>query len=154
MSPRAVSLAARIAEAITDPGSAAGPRHGPPPAGGGHAGNGETAAEWAARAVVEVLREALAIEPCHITGEHEPDHHLRYLCRDQQAAMLAGLLAGLGLKFDDLPRRLHDGCGWCHRIPAQERYRERLRATWAWAGIDIPAELAEPGSGRAPARRR
>lgn len=137
------SLAVRIAEAIADPGSAAGPRRGSP-AGGGHAGSEETAAEWAARAVTEVLREALAIEPCHITGEHEPDHHLRYLCRDQQARALAGLLAGLGLNFDDLPRRLHPGCGWCHRIPAQERYRERLRATWAWAGVDIPAELAEP----------
>ncbi|MGH3405132.1 MAG: hypothetical protein ACRDRJ_21910 [Streptosporangiaceae bacterium] len=143
MSPPTAALAGRIAEAVADPGSVAGPRHGSP-AGRAHTASEETAAQWAARAVVEVLREALAIQPCHITGEHEPDHHLRYLCRDQQAAMLSGLLAGLGLAFGDLPRRLHDGCGWCHRIPAQERYRERLRATWAWAGADMPAELAEP----------
>jgi hypothetical protein len=126
------SLNAQIATAIGNPGVFV-PR-----------GEREAASCWSARAVIVVLAEALAVHPCHITGMHEPDHHTRYLCTDQKAAALDGLLAGLGLEFADLPRRLHDRCGWCHEIPTQERYRERLRRSYRWAGVEIPPELAEP----------
>jgi hypothetical protein len=114
------------------------------PAGFAARNAGETEAEWAARVVTVVFADALAVRPCHITGMHEPDHHTRYLCNDQKAAALDGLLSGLGLEFGDLPRRLHDeACGWCHRVPGQEEYREQLRATYLWAGVEIPPALAE-----------
>jgi hypothetical protein len=128
----APSLTRQIILAITDPGAFA-PRIA-----------GETEAEWTARAVTALLADALAVRPCHITGMHEPDHHTRYRCSEQKAAALDALLAGLGLEFGDLPRRLHgETCVWCHRVPGQEKYRERLRATYQWAGAEIPAELAE-----------
>ena len=43
----------------------------------------------------------------------------------------------------DLPRALHDD-GCCFRVPSTEEYREKLRQTYAWAGEEIPEELAEP----------
>jgi hypothetical protein len=129
----ATSITGQIALAISDP-SAVVPRS-----------TGETDGAWSARAVTTLLADALAVRPCHITGMHEPDHHTRYQCSDQKAAALDGLLDGLGLTFADLPRRLHDEtCGWCHTVPSQERYRERLRATHRWAGEGIPPALAEP----------
>lgn len=126
-------LAEQITLAITDP-AAFTPR-----------GEGETEAGWSARAVTALLADVLAVRPCHITGMHEPDHHTRYQCTDQKAVTLDALLAALGLEFADLPRRLHDEtCGWCHQVPTQEKYRQRLRATYQWAGAEIPPALAGP----------
>lgn len=94
----------------------------------------------------EELLNALRIEPCHITGCHEPDHHLKYTCADQRAASFVRVLALLGVDEMDLPRDLHGKCEkdcyWCHGIPNQEQYRARNRRTHEWAGVEIPPELA------------
>lgn len=94
-----------------------------------------------------VLMDALTLRPCHVTGMHTPEHHARFMCAHQKAAMLDAVLAALGIdNAADLPHALHDeSCGWCHRVPAQERHREGLRETYRWAGVEIPAHLAEPG---------
>lgn len=91
-----------------------------------------------------LLADALSVEPCHITGMHDPEHHTRYMCQDQRASMLDRVLAVLGLTVGELPRRLHERCGWCHDVPNQEEYRQRLRETYIWAGLEIPPDLAEP----------
>ena len=89
--------------------------------------------------------EMLTIRPCHVTGMHTPDHHLKFTCDIQRSAALRNLLNELNVGEGQLPRDLHDeSCGWCHRIPGQEQYRERLRQTWAWAGRKISAALAKP----------
>lgn len=90
------------------------------------------------------ILDVLALEPCHITGTHTPNHHLESLCTYQKAAMLDRLLAFLDTNVDELPRRLHEDCYWCHNIPTQELYREHLRATYRWAGVEISDELAAP----------
>jgi hypothetical protein len=101
-------------------------------------------ARSASEASLQDVLDVLAITPCHITGMHEPEHHLRYLCSTQKAELLDKVLAVLGLAFKGLPHRLHDECGWCHRVPAQEEYRERLRQTWEWAGVPLTDELRAP----------
>lgn len=143
-------LVDRIAQAIGDPGSIVGRKLGPSWGKGndGYAEREETVTRWSTRAVIAVLVDALAVEPCHITGMHEPEHHVRYMCSDQTAAQLKNLLAGLGLSVDHLPRRLHVNCGWCHRVPTQEKYRQQLRESYRWAGVEIPADLAIHGSDR------
>jgi hypothetical protein len=92
----------------------------------------------------EIL-DAMALHPCHVTGMHTPEHHLDgSVCNIMLSRSAEGVLALVGATVDDLPRRLHDDCGWCHRVPTQEEYRERLRQTYAWAGEEVPPELAEP----------
>lgn len=94
----------------------------------------------------EEILEALAIHPCHITGMHSPEHHLNgSVCSHMMTDSADGVLALIGATQDELPRHLHGPqCGWCHRVPTQEEYREQLRRTHEWAGEDIPAELAAP----------
>lgn len=91
-----------------------------------------------------VERGLLDRRPCHITGMHEPEHHLRADCADMKAATIERMLLAAGVSYHELPARLHDlgDCGWCHGVPSQEKYRERLRRTWAWAGVDLTPELA------------
>src|ERR1044071_7183380 len=81
----ATELINRIAQAIGDPGSIVGRRPGPSWGEGneGYAEVAESVTRWSTRAVVAVLTEALTIEPCHITGMHEPDHHTQYICSEQ-----------------------------------------------------------------------
>jgi hypothetical protein len=88
---------------------------------------------------------ALTVRPCHITGIHNPDHHRKYTCADQRAEAFRQVLELIGATEDELPRALHnENCGWCHRIPSQERYREDLRKTWGWAGVPLTDDLAAP----------
>jgi hypothetical protein len=70
----------------------------------------------------EIL-EALALEPCHVTGMHRPNHHVEFTCDLQRAAAFKRVLALLGVEESELPRRLHDPpCRWCHGVPSQEEY--------------------------------
>lgn len=94
-------------------------------------------------ALLDQMVEALTLHPCHITGMHSPEHHLEYVCEHQKGVLLESLLGVLGLRdADSLPHRLHESCGWCHDVPSQEKYRERLRKTYEWAGVPIPEDLA------------
>lgn len=91
----------------------------------------------------ESVADALTLRPCHTTGEHTPNHHVTRTCPDQRSRMLEGILDALGVVEAELPRALHDdGCYWCHHVPSQETYRVDLRKSYAWAGVEIPAELA------------
>lgn len=89
------------------------------------------------------LLERLRLRPCHVTGMHEPNHDPNAFCSSQKVAMLDELLESLDIKVEDITRELHEDCGWCHRIPSQEKYRERVRRDHRWAGVPIPPELAE-----------
>jgi hypothetical protein len=88
------TLTDRIAQAIGDPGSIVGRKHGPSWGEGndGYAEHEETVTRWSTRAVVAVLVESMALEPCHITGMHSPEHHVRYTC------------AGAGCEIDPAAR--------------------------------------------------
>lgn len=99
--------------------------------------------------LAQVLTPTLAIEPCHVTGMHDPNHTERYLCDIQTTAVLSHLLAALGLHTRDLSHQLHPdtpydegGCYWCHNVPREENDREQLRQVWRWAGVEPSAELA------------
>lgn len=96
----------------------------------------------------EAIREALTLRPCHITGMHRPEHHLDFTCEHQKTRMLDNLLGVLGIQDPGaLPHALDDdSCSWCHRVPSQEMYRDRLRRTWAWAGVPLSDELAAPAN--------
>lgn len=138
----------KIYAAIYDPGAVVGRRHGPTWGEGndGYAEIQEDLPDWQTRAVVETIRRHLVYEPCHVTGMHNPGHHLTSTCQIQTSVVFGRLLRGLGLTRDDLPNRLHNpDCGWCHRVPDREAERERLRATHRWAGVPVPDALAEPG---------
>jgi hypothetical protein len=131
-------LVDRIAQAVGDPGSFLPRLHRDDDE------RREAITRWSTRAVVAVLTEALTIEPCHITGMHDPDHHVRYTCAEQLREVASRMITGLGLTIDELPHRLHEKCGWCHNVGTQEKYRERMRESHRWAGVEIPAELAAP----------
>lgn len=92
------------------------------------------------------LLEALALEPCHVTGQHDPNHTPRHVCSIQRAEAFERVLELLGVTEEELPKRLHEGCGWCHEVPSQEEYRIGMRRLHAWAGKPISEELAAPGS--------
>lgn len=97
----------------------------------------------AASALIVALDEALAIEPCHISGMHDPTHTSRYVCSDQEATMVRRLQHALGITA--WPTRLHGpGCGWCHDPSSTEDRRERQREAHRWAGVEIPEALAAP----------
>lgn len=98
-------------------------------------------------AELEQVRAAIVLEPCHTTGLHTPDHHPRWTCDMQKEAIVDRLLEALRLSEDKIPRRLHpDTCTWCHGdVPGDALGRERLRASYRWAGIEVPAALAEEG---------
>lgn len=74
----------------------------------------------------EEILAALVLEPCHISGTHDPQHTTKYICRDQQSVALARLLALLEVTVEELPRRLDPDCGWC-------RDGEDLPLLIAWA---------------------
>lgn len=95
-----------------------------------------------------ILRVA-RLRPCHVTGMHEPNHHLNYTCEIQRGEILAEVLAAARLEADDIPHALHpEPEYWCHGIPSQEYYRERLRRTHEWAGLPVPDALVPEGSPR------
>lgn len=92
----------------------------------------------------EEILHALRLEPCHVTGMHTPEHHLDYTCDLQRTKGYERVLKLIEATDAEIPRALHENCGWCTRVPGQEQYRERLRRTYEWAGVEIPAELAAP----------
>lgn len=94
--------------------------------------------------MLDRLVDALTIEPCHVTGMHDPTHTERYLCDIQHSSIVKRLLETLGLTSGVLPKRLHETCGWCHDVPTQEEYRKRLRSLHQWAGEEISEDLAAP----------
>jgi len=64
---------------------------------------------------LKYLRNLLAIEPCHITGEHEPNHHLKgRICNYQRGDAWRRAMVALGLDPENPARKLHDDCFWCH----------------------------------------
>jgi hypothetical protein len=65
-----------------------------------------------------VLR-MISLKPCHVTGEHEPDHHLRsdHVCSLQKARMLDDLLAMLDIEINEVDRQPHRECYWCGADP-------------------------------------
>jgi hypothetical protein len=95
-----------------------------------------------------ILRVA-RLRPCHVTGMHEPDHHLRYTCGLQVQDIFAEVLAAANMKVEDFPHALHpEPEYWCHGVPGQEKYREQHRRTYAWAGLPVPDALVPEGSPR------
>jgi hypothetical protein len=91
------------------------------------------------------LREALVLEPCHITGMHDPTHTTRYVCEHQLADLGRRAVVAAGYDPRYLPKRLHGpGCGWCNRVPTDEADRVSARALHAWAGVSVPEALAQP----------
>lgn len=89
--------------------------------------------------VREVLRDVIALEPCHITGMHDPTHTPRYVCRDQKAEAYDRLVAFLGLTENQIPRRLHEDCYWCHGERGNGDDREML-ALWVERGTQPGAK--------------
>lgn len=100
--------------------------------------------EAAANELLGALDGALVLEPCHVTGMHDPTHTPRYLCETQRADVYDRVLAAVGMAQEAMPRRLHDNCGWCHRVPEEEQRRQQARELHEWAGVPVPPELAEP----------
>ncbi len=68
----------------------------------------------------EELLEALTLEPCHVTGMHDPSHTPQYVCDIQRSKAFKRVLALVGVNEKELPRRLHgERCYLCtnHREP-------------------------------------
>lgn len=59
------------------------------------------------------LVDAVYLEPCHITGEHDPKHTHLYVCNFQRAEILKRILDVLGMPKEEIPRRMHEGCAFC-----------------------------------------
>lgn len=78
------------------------------------------------------ILEAIGLEPCHVTGEHNPTHTARYICGIQRSEAFNRLLRLIDVKIEDLPRHLHERCGWCgthnYGSPASD-----LKQIQAWA---------------------
>lgn len=93
---------------------------------------------------LEALREALTLQPCHVTGMHDPTHTTkRGPCSEQLAAMAKRAVAVLG-DPNELPRALHgEECYWCHYVPSTRKDRDRQIEIHRWAGVEPPAALFE-----------
>lgn len=71
--------------------------------------------------------DVLALEPCHVTGLHDPEHTTRRVCNIQRAVAWERLLSFLGVDEEDLPRRMKEDCYFCHEgedKPILERWVE------------------------------
>jgi len=90
----------------------------------------------------ELILEYARLEPCHITGMHDPTHTTKAICQDQLKHVLVQLLETAGLTPEELPRQLHKDCWSCHNVPPQEELRIQRRALHEWAGVPVPDELA------------
>ncbi len=88
----------------------------------------------------EQILHALALQPCHTTGMHDPTHTGLYICELQKVKAFEGLLKLLNVEVGELPRQLHHDCGWCsdsgqtasfrnwvEKGPDQENLRKGLR---------------------------
>ncbi len=77
----------------------------------------------------EIL-DAIALHPCHVTGLHDPNHTVKEVCSLQQSASFTRLLEFLGITVDEVPRKLHDNCYWCH---GDSERRARVGELRRWA---------------------
>lgn len=70
----------------------------------------------------EGLLQAITLQPCHVTGMHDPTHTPRYVCSLQREEAFERLLGFLGLTEGELPRKLHDKCYWCHESEGKDKF--------------------------------
>ena len=103
---------------------------------------------------LEGMLDAATIRPCHVTGMHTPNHHINgSVCELMVTDTAKRMLAAAGIVVKDLPHELHPagaykdgGCGWCHDVPSQQEYRDRLIESWKWAGVEPTPELLAPAN--------
>lgn len=53
----------------------------------------------------EELQNAIYIEDCHISGEHDPTHTTRYVCKNQLMDLAKRVLISVGIDFDLIDNR-------------------------------------------------
>lgn len=87
------------------------------------------------------LLALLALEPCHVTGLHDPNHTPFRACDIQKGEAWDRAVRALGGDPERPPRRAHD-CAWCEeRNSDRPDVREQVRATKAWTeGAPYPEE--------------
>lgn len=90
------------------------------------------------------LKKLLAIAPCHITGEHTPNHHLDgIICDDQRADAWKYAMIELGFDPDRPERVLHNGtCGWCHPTRKGPSNAD-LHEAWALDVLQLPSWFSD-----------
>lgn len=65
---------------------------------------------------LERVRAAVYLEPCHVTGEHDPTHTPKYVCILQLRDVAKRVLQALDVDQATAPRRIHgEKCYWCHK---------------------------------------
>lgn len=84
----------------------------------------------------EIL-SAITLEPCHVTGDHDPTHTPFNVCSIQRSEQMQRLLVLLETDESDLPRRLHRHCGYCgtsHQVEStlNDRWRSKVQALREW----------------------
>lgn len=85
------------------------------------------------------LHKLLAIAPCHISGMHEPDHHLTgIICDNQRSEAWTRAMVELGFDPDNPERKLHDKCGWCHPEPGRPSDAD-MHEAWAFGVLHMPS---------------
>jgi hypothetical protein len=78
------------------------------------------------------LKNLLAIEPCHITGEHEPNHNLKgIICNFQRGEAWEHAMTELSFDPKNPARKIHDDCFWCHSKESKHAQEHR---EWAAMG--------------------
>lgn len=82
------------------------------------------------------ILEAIYLEPCHVTGEHNPVHTPQYICYYQRGEVLARILAVLGLEEQKVPRRLHEDCCFCGPRATEDSGNTEHRALEKWTEGD------------------
>lgn len=98
------------------------------------------------------LRDAIYIEDCHVSGDHDPEHTPRYVCTLQLAALARRMLAVLGIDLRDsspntraldeewnkIPRRVsRTPTSWfrhyqLYRDSDPQKYGSKIEALEAW----------------------
>lgn len=99
--------------------------------------------------VLEAVLQQATLRPCHVSGTHAPDHHIHgTVCDYMRADAGQRMVAALGLDLSTAPHELHpaEGCYWCHNIPSQQEFRDKLIKSWEWAGVKPTAEMLEPAA--------
>ena len=80
--------------------------------------------------ILAAVLSAAFIEPCHVTGTHDPTHTLHYMCNIQKAQAFDRIIAALGMK--EPMRQLHaKGCYFCHDKKGDKKDRAELLA-WSY----------------------
>lgn len=79
------------------------------------------------------LLEAIRLHPCHVTGQHVPNHHLvsDRVCSIQKQDLFDQILNFFDIKLEDIDRAVHPpACGWCNDDGHPSKHRE-AHAKWA-----------------------